>query len=178
MPSTKTFLTEEQVTWSSSTATTLLSSSFTRKKPKPHICLVSAPSTSGSFCWGYMHTKYVFTSSLCPCFPWQKGMHKEGSGGPSWGPCTLPQRSAFYSPLLGTSVITVRPPLCTATDLCTFLCYDSPSLADWCSLAITSNISEVKLLINSACWILQWNLCGRRWLTLRMPLHILALQFV
>lgn len=72
----------------------------------------------------------------------------------------------------------VRLTLCTVIDLSTFLCCDSSSLADRCSLAVTSNTSEVKLLINSACWILQWNLCGRRWLTLRMPLHILALQLV
>lgn len=74
MPSTQTFLTEECITWSSSTATLSCPAILSGKKPKLHINLVSPASTSGSFCSGYMHTKYVFTSSLCPCLPWQKGM--------------------------------------------------------------------------------------------------------
>lgn len=127
-----------------------------------------------------LHTTHVFTSSLCPCFPWQKGIGcKEGPGGPSWGPSTLPQSGAFYSPLPSIAAVTSEIiPSSAVTDLSTLLCCDTSSPADRCSQPVTPNISDVKLLINSACWILQWNLCGRRWLMLRMLLHILALQLV
>lgn len=74
MPSTQTFLTEEQVMWSSSTATTLQSSSFIRKKDQtPHLSSLSSSSLNFKLILLRIraHQTCIYQQSL-PTFPMTK----------------------------------------------------------------------------------------------------------